>query len=119
MSKREIKLPLTPITEATFIRQGWQQHKVGDSMYEDDDSETDDTNGDVCYYTLALPKSRVDEYTPMLVSNSTDETGLLKDMGLPSNTFFVEILDSEGLGICVTEEELEILYEVLTGESIE
>jgi hypothetical protein len=119
MSKKEIKLPLTPITETTFKRQGWYKHIVGDSLQINDDEEVMDNDAEVYYYTLPLPKDRVDEYTPMLVSNATDETGLLKDMGLSPNTFFVEIMGTEGLGQCTTEEELEILYKVLTSETIE
>jgi hypothetical protein len=118
MSKKEIKLPLTPITENTFIRQGWTRHIVGDTLQMTDDEVLDEDDG-VYYYTLPLPKERNDEYTPLLVSNATDETGLLKDMGLPPNTFFVEIMGTDGLGYCTTEEELEILYKVLTGEQLE
>lgn len=118
MSKKEIKLPLTPITENTFIRQGWQKHIVGDTLNITDD-EILDNDEDVYYFSLGLPKDRNDEYTPRLVSNATDETGLLKDMGLSAGTFFVEIMGTEGLGQCTTEEELEILYKVLTGEEIE
>jgi hypothetical protein len=118
MSKKEIKLPLTPITEHTFIRQGWGKHLVGDTLQITDD-EVMDSNQEVFYYTLPLPKDRNDEYTPMLVSNATDETGLLKDMGLNPGTFFVEIMGTDGLGSCSSEEELELLYKILTGEEIE
>jgi hypothetical protein len=119
MSKKEIKLPLTPITENTFQRQGWVKHIVGDSLQINDDDEVMDIDVEVYYYTLPLPKNRIDEYTPLLVSNATDENGLLKDMGLPLNTFFIELMGTEGLGYCSSEEELEILYKVLTGENIE
>ena len=34
MRKKEIKLPLTPITEETFIRQRWKKNKVGDPIGE-------------------------------------------------------------------------------------
>jgi hypothetical protein len=119
MSKKEIKLHLTPITENTFIRQGWDKHQVGDTLNiaDDDDEVMDDA--EVYYYTLPLPKERTDEYTPLLVSNATDETGLLKDMGLSVGTFFVEIMGTDGLGQCTSEEALEILYKVLTGENLE
>jgi hypothetical protein len=118
MSKRDIKLPLTPITENTFKRQGWVRHIVGDSLQVSDD-EVLDGDEEVYYYSLGLPKNRQDEYTPRLSSNATDETGLLKDMGLNPGTFFVEIMGTDGLGYCSTEEQLEILYKVLTGEDIE
>jgi hypothetical protein len=119
MSRKEIKLPLTPITENTFIRQGWVKHIVGDSMLVDDESVIDDSDNEVYYYTLSLPKDRKDEYTPLIVSNATDETGLLKDMGLNPGTFFIELMGTDGLGYCTTEEELEVLYKVLTGDDIE
>jgi hypothetical protein len=119
MSRKEIKLPLTPLTEATFKRQGWVKHSVGDDMMDGDGDDIVDSDGDVYYYTLSLPKDRNDAYTPHLVTNATDETGLLKDMGLSPGTFFIELMGTEGLGYCTTEEELEVLYKVLTGDEIE
>jgi hypothetical protein len=121
MRSKEIKLPLTPITDETFKRQKWYKHVVGDVMSVDDEegeysSESDE---EIYYYTLPLPRSRGDEYAPRLTSNSTDEIGILKDMGLAPGTFFVELLGTEGLGYCASEEELEILYKVLTGEDLE
>jgi hypothetical protein len=114
MRSKEIKLPCTPITEDTFTRQGWQKNKVGDPM----DNYTGDTD-DIFYYTISLPKDRNDEYAAVLTSNSTDELGLLKEIGLSPGTFMVEILGTDGLGCSVSEEELEILYRALTGENIE
>lgn len=114
MRGKEILLPSTPITQNTFVRQGWKLNKVGDVR---DDYEGDTDN--IHYWTLPLPKTRTDEYAPVLVSNSTDELGLMKDMGLTDGTFMVEILGTDGLGTCTTEEELEILYKALTGENIE
>ena len=55
----------------------------------------------------------------MLVSNSSDELEALKTMGLSPGQYFVEMLDTDGLGYCTTEEELEILYRALTGKYIE
>jgi hypothetical protein len=40
-------------------------------------------------------------------------------MGLSPGTFFIELMGTEGLGYCTTEEELEVLYKVLTGDEIE
>lgn len=119
MSKREIKLPLTPITETTFKRQGWDIHTVGDSMNITDEGDVMEEGDKVYYYTIALPKERNDEYAARLVSNATDETGFLKDMGLYPGTFCVEIMGTDGLGLCTSEEELEVLYKVLTGDDIE
>jgi hypothetical protein len=123
MKQKEIKLPLTPITDETFKRQKWYKHIVGDVMIIEDEQEdysnSSDEEGEVYYYTLPLPRNRGDEYAPRLTSNSTDEIGILKDMGLAPGTFFVELMGTDGLGYCASEEELELLYKVLTGDEIE
>ena len=56
MRKREVKIPLTPITEETFFRQGWTKVTGADGF--DDESE----EGGHYYYTLPIPKDRDDEY---------------------------------------------------------
>ena len=131
MRKQEIKLPLTPITEETFIRQGWRKCDVNEPLFEEfgeDENEMEDEEMEnpmekpeaiAWYYTLALPKDRTDPYCPRLVSNATDESGLLKEMELPEGTFFVELMDWDGLGYCQSEEEIEILYKALTGKNLE
>lgn len=115
MRKKEIKLPMTPITEETFERQGWTKVSAGDGF----DEESVDDNGLHYYFTMPLPKDRDDEFAPMLVSNSTDENLLLKEIGLKPGQFFIEIMDMDGLGFCGSEEELDILYSALTGNDIE
>jgi hypothetical protein len=138
MRKKEIKLPLTPITEETFIRQGWKKNKVGDpigefgfeegflggGMYRPDEEEQEsfdepDEENVPFFYSLPLPKDEDEKFAPMLVSNASDETALIKDLGLKPDTFFVELLDMNGLGMCTSEEELEILYRALTKREIE
>ena len=134
MRNKEIKLPLTPITEETFIRQGWKRVDVNEPLFEEEDfldefgEETEEDEeieepierpeAIAWYYTLAIPKDRTDPYCPRLVSNATDENGLLKEMGLPEGTFFVELMDWDGLGYCETEEEIQILYRALTGKNL-
>ena len=136
MRTKEVKFPLTPITEETFIRQGWRKCDVNEPLFEEfgeesDDDFFDETEGDemeepsdaseaiAWYYTLSIPKDRTDPYCPRLVSNATDESGLLKEMELPEGTFFVELMDWDGLGYCQSEEEIEILYKALTGKNLE
>lgn len=114
MRKKEIKLPMTPITEDTFIRQGWTKVEAGDGMDENGNEE----NGHY-FWTLPLPKERDDEFAPILVSSATDEQLLLKEIGLKPGQFFIEIGDMDGLGFCSSEEELDILYNALTGQDIE
>jgi hypothetical protein len=136
MRSKEVKFPLTPITEETFIRQGWRKCDVNEPLFEefgeesDDDffdeiagdeiEETSDSSEAIAwYYTLSIPKDRTDPYCPRLVSNATDESGLLKEMELPEGTFFVELMDWDGLGYCQSEEDIEILYKALTGTNLE
>jgi hypothetical protein len=138
MRSKEVKFPLTPITEETFIRQGWRKCDVNEPLFEElgegldnffdemEDGEIEEpeepmekTEAIAWYYTLAIPKDRNDPYCPRLVSNATDESGLLKEMGLPEGTFFVELMDWDGLGYCQSEEDIEILYKVLTGTNLE
>jgi hypothetical protein len=138
MRTKEVKFPLTPITEETFIRQGWRKCDVNEPLFEElgegldnffDEMEDDEieepeepmekTEAIAWYYTLAIPKDRNDPYCPRLVSNATDESGLLKEMGLPEGTFFVELMDWDGLGYCQSEEDIEILYKALTGTNLE
>ena len=121
MRTKEVKFPLTPITEETFIRQGWRKCDVNEPLFEEFGESLEDLNNDffgemedeemeepmekpeaiAWYYTLAIPKDRTDPYCPRLVSNATDENGLLKEMGLPEGTFFVELMDWDGLGYCL------------------
>lgn len=131
MRTKEVKFPLTPITEETFIRQGWRKCDVNEPLFEefgeDEDGMEDDEMEEpmekpeaiAWYYTLSIPKDRTDPYCPRLVSNATDESGLLKEMGLPEGTFFVELMDWDGLGYCQSEEDIEILYKALTGKHLE
>ncbi len=112
MRKKEIKLPMTPITEVTFIRQGWKKIEGGDGADED-------TEGTHYYYALSIPKYRDDAFAPTLTSNSTDEQLILKEIGLKPGQFFIELSDMDGLGFCSSEEELDILYSALCGEDIE
>ena len=131
MRTKEVKFPLTPITEETFIRQGWRKCDVNEPLFEEfgeDENEMEDEEMEepiekpeaiAWYYTLALPKDRTDPYCPRLVSNATDESGLLKEMELPEGTFFVELMDWDGLGYCQSEEAIEILYKALTGTNLE
>jgi|TARA_B110000967_G_C18681252_1_gene458165 hypothetical protein len=121
---RTAKLRATPITEETFIRQGWKKYLAEDfnsvdDVYENMDDEADDDDEGPFFYTLPLPKGTLAKYAPMLVTNATDEVEELEALGLKPNQFFIEMLDTQGLGFCATEEELEILYRALTSKYIE
>lgn len=125
MATKKSKLPLTPITEETFKRQGWIKYLAGEEDVIDEEHEPvyqgDDVDVDALpfFYTIPIPKDRIDRFAPMFVSNVSDELGTLKKMGLKPGQFFVELMDMDGLGLCTSEEELELLYKLLTGKSIE
>jgi len=118
---RRVRLQATPITEETFKRQNWKRHLSEDFDFEETEGDESDSEDDdqPYFFTLPLPKDRIDKYAPMLVSNSSDELEALKGMGLAPGQYFIELLDTDGLGYCTTEEELEILYRALTGKYIE
>lgn len=124
---RKPKLKLTPITEETFKRQGWLQHSIDDiEMFDEpqyrkdeDDDDDDESDDEPYFFTLPIPKNRIDRYAPMLISNVSNDLEELKNMRLKPGQYFIEMLDMDGLGFCTSEEELEILYKALTGKYIE
>lgn len=115
-------LPETPITDETFERQGWRKHPAIDyhdseDFYRRIDEEPEDD--EPYFWSLPLPKDRTDIYAPILISNASDDSQLLINMGLKPGQYFVEIFDFDGLGFCTSEEELELLYNALTKKYIE
>lgn len=111
MKKNElIEYPTTPITEETFKRQpGWIKE------IEEDDDET------FHYYILPLPHDTKIEDGPCLLSTANDE---YESYSLKKGEYLVRLyIDvSEDriyeLGICTTEEEIEILYRALVGSEL-
>jgi hypothetical protein len=122
---RKVRLQATPLTDETFKRQDWSKHitndynGVADFVENREDVEAGDELDKPYFWTLPIPKGRNDKYAPRFVTNSSDDTTELVNMGLNPGQYFIEILDFDGLGFCTTEEELEILYRALTGKYIE
>jgi len=109
-----IEFPFIPITEKTFQRQGWEKiTEMSNDFDGDDEPESDDMYS---YWVLYLPKDNPNEDAPFLISSADDE---YKELGLNKGEYVVEIADFFGLGLCTTEEELEILYNALTKRDIE
>lgn len=108
MKKDFVEFPFIPITEKTFKRQGWE--RVTETEEDSQEPET------FSYYILPLPKDNPDENCPVLISSADDEW---KELDIEKGEYFVEIADFFGLGLCSTEEELEILYRSLTKQEIE
>lgn len=104
MAKDFIEFPFIPITKKTFEKQGWE--KVTES-----EGGTEEEPTTFSYYVLPLPKDNPDENSPVLISSADDEWD---ELGIKKGEFYVEIADFYGLGLCTTEEELEILYRSLT-----
>lgn len=105
-----IEFPETPITEKTFEEQGWLKIEE----IEEDEEEEGGTYV-YYYYILPLPKDNPDENCKILISNCNDEH---KDLNLPKGQYYVELEDTFGLGLCQSEEQIEILYRALTGREI-
>ena len=96
--------PYTPITEETFQRQGWElnvESEEGEEYY---------------YFSLPLPKDNPDEGSALLISSANDDW---ETLNIKKGEYYVEIDGTYGLGLCVNEEELEILYRALTRSEIE
>lgn len=111
MEKQFIEFPTTPITDATFERQGWEM------IVEREEPDEEDEKGDEYYYwVLPLPKDNPDENCFELISSANDEA---VEIGLEPGCYAVEIANMNGLGLCLCEEELEILYRSLTKSEID
>ena len=106
----EIEFPLTPITEETFERQGWEMIVA----------KEEEANGEVdeyYYWVLPLPKDNPDQEAQVLISTANDDYQEFES--LKEGEYYVELDDMFGLGFCQSEEELEILYRALTKTEIE
>lgn len=101
-----IVLPQTPITENSFKR--WKSHKI----------EVED--GVDSYHYYIIPLIDIDEndiedieFTPVLSSSESDE--FFDENG---NTIYTVRLFDDDLPELTTEEEVEILYELLTKKKL-
>lgn len=96
----------TPITEKTFIKQGWERIDVS----------SEESGGEPYYFwELPLPKYNPDNRAQVLISTTNDRW---EEIGLKKGEYAVEIFDFSGLGYCLTEEEIGIVYNVLTQEDV-
>lgn len=98
-----IDLLHTPITDNTFIRQGWEKNV-------DHDEE-----GEFYYWTLALEPENNMGFEECLISSCNDDW---EGLGVDEGEYIVEIFGMNGLGKCVTEEEIEVLFKALTGKEL-
>ena len=105
-----IEFPLTPITEETFERQGWEMNVEKEESGDYNESE------EYYFFTLPLPRDNPDQKAPNLISSCNDD---YQDLNIKKGQYYVEIENLYGLGICTSEEELEILYRALTKSEIE
>ena len=105
-----IEFPLTPITEETFERQKWEMHVEKEEPGDYNESE------EYYFFTLPLPRDNPDLKSPNLISSCNDDYA---DLNIKKGEYFVEVENLYGLGLCTSEEELEILYRALTKTEIE
>lgn len=100
--KPKIQIELTPITEEHLINLGFEK------------IEDDQSDGSYAYM-LKLPKSNTDPNCMYLISSYNVES---EDIGLNEGEYIVELYDSGGLGLSTFVEELDMLYFVLTKETL-
>jgi len=110
MNDNELIFPFIPITNETFKRQNWER------VTQEEGESDDDEPNNFTYWILPLPKDNPDDNCPILISSADDEW---EELGLKKGQYYVEVCDFFGLGVCKTEEELEILYRSLTKLEIE
>jgi hypothetical protein len=101
--KSKVEIELTPITEDRLIKFGFE--KIDDEKNQEG----------VYAWMLKLPKDNPDPNCMYLISSYNVES---EDIGLDEGEYVVELFDSGGLGICTFVEELDMLYFVLTKESL-
>lgn len=101
-----IIVPETPITEASFSK--WKSHRI----------DVTDDNGSYYYYMIPLIDVAEDELEdiemiPALFSSESDEFQDEK-----GNIIFTMRLFEEDLPEITTEEEVEILYKIITKKDL-
>jgi hypothetical protein len=97
-----ITMPQTPITDYSFKK--WGAIKIEES----------DEDSDFYYWILPLPKNDEDMHDrPTLISIASDEW---KAMDLNEGEYLVTLFDN--LPMLETEEEIELLYKILTKENL-
>lgn len=82
-----------------------------------DDEEEDDGEDDAYFWILKLPRDLPIDFRddcPILMSTVSDEV----IDGLNEGEYMVQFFSPYELGVCRTEEEVEILYRALTGKDI-
>ena len=109
MKTKFVEFPFLPITQDTFERQGWEK-------VTEDDGGSEEEQLTFTYWVLPLPKDNPDENCPVLISSADDEW---EELGLKKGEYYIEIADFFGLGVCKTEEDLQVLYRSLTNIDIE
>jgi|TARA_B110000914_G_C15069484_1_gene267784 hypothetical protein len=107
-----INWPLTPITEESFERQGWEKH-IDTDGFEPNDDNPESVQTEYYYFVLPLPRDNPDERAPCLISTTNDEYQDFPE--LKKGEYYVEMDGAFGLGLCRYEEEIDILYKSLTG----
>lgn len=103
--KKMITIPQSPITDVSFKK--WGIKKVKDT----------DGGGMYYYYLIPLPKSDYanNDMKPFLISSANDEA---KEFGLSDGQFIVRLFEIGELPPLKTEEEVELLYYLLTKENL-
>ena len=100
-----ITIPQTPITDISFKKWGLKP--------------IEDIDNDVSYYYYILPLPKEDtknnDLRPFLISSANDEW---KEFGLNRGEFIIRLFEIGELPPIKTEEEVELLYNILTKKQL-
>lgn len=102
-----ITFPQTPITDSSFKK--WDAIK-----YEE---ESEETGEKFYYYIIPLPNHWDDDTSsrPALLSTSNDEWNII---GIKKGEYKISVFDYGELPLLETEEEVELLYYLVTKEEL-
>lgn len=100
-----ITIPQTPITDLSFKKWGLKKIKELDEDVE------------YYYYVIPLPKHNYpnNDMKPFLITSANDEA---KEFGLENGQFAVRLFEIGELPPLKTEQEVELLYYLLTKENL-
>ncbi len=101
-----VTIPQTPITEHSFKK--WNAIKI-------DDIDINDM--EYYYYIIPLPNDSIDDISerPTIISTASDEW---QNLEIEEGRFLVSLFDWEDLPFIETEEEVELLYKILTKQNL-
>lgn len=102
-----LTFPKTPITDSSFIK--WNAIKQ--------EEENDETGEIYYFYIIPLPNQWDGDMSdrPALLSTASDEANIV---GVKKGHFKISVFDYGDLPLLETEEDVELLYKIVTTEDL-